>query len=171
MCSAIERMIVRKAREDAGQSTVEAAFALPILMVLILLMLQPAIVLYDYVVLKSAAAEGCRLLATSAGGDENDDYMRRRLSAIPQHDLFHVHTGECSYQIEMDGDESSQEVSVTLSTKLKPLPLLDIGMKLSGLTDEDGCLKVEASSTMPTQADWVWTSASGASPAEWVRSL
>ena len=34
-------------REESGQSTVEAAFALPVLMVLFLLLLQPGIILYD----------------------------------------------------------------------------------------------------------------------------
>ncbi len=46
-------------RED-GQATVEAAFALPVLFLLVLLLVQPGIVLYDRMVMASAAAEGCR---------------------------------------------------------------------------------------------------------------
>lgn len=155
---------------DAGQATVEAAFAIPVLMVLILLLLQPGIVLYDYIVLQGAAAEGCRLLATSDGaGSVQDDYVRRRLSAIPQMDLFHVHSQGCSYKIDLVGDETSSEVGVEISTKLKPVPLIDIGMSLLGVTDTDGCLTVKAKSTMPTQPDWVWES--GGVPEEWVRDL
>ena len=82
-------------REESGQSTVEAAFALPVLMVLFLLLLQPGIILYDRIVMEGAAAEGCRLIATAADpGQVEEDYIRRRLSAVPQADIFHVHSTE-----------------------------------------------------------------------------
>lgn len=168
MFSAIKSRI----NSDEGQSTVEAAFAIPILMVLMLLILQPAIVLYDYTVLKSASAEACRLLTTSDGsGSGSDDYVRRRLSAIPQVDIFHMHSSGCSYEIELAGSETSEEVNVTISTKLKPLPLLDVGMSLANLVDDGGCLKVEATSSLPTQPDWVWASSNGRSPQDWVSEL
>lgn len=50
---------------ERGQGTVEAAFVLPVLLGLVLFLLQPGIVLYDRVVMKSAAAEACRLLIVS----------------------------------------------------------------------------------------------------------
>ncbi len=56
---------------ERGQGTVEAAFVLPVLLGLVLFLLQPGIVLYDRVVMKSAAAEACRLLAIS-GSDFGD---------------------------------------------------------------------------------------------------
>ena len=56
-----------RARDARGQSTVEAAVALPVVFLLVLLLVQPGIVLYDRMVMAGAAAEGCRLLATSDG--------------------------------------------------------------------------------------------------------
>ncbi len=56
--------------DEAGQATVEAAFLVPVLFIVLLLLLQPGILLYDRIVMQGAAAQGCRLLATStqAGG-------------------------------------------------------------------------------------------------------
>ena len=50
---------------EAGQATVEAVFVIPVLFVAMLLLIQPGIVLYDRMVMANAAAEGCRVLATS----------------------------------------------------------------------------------------------------------
>ena len=63
MSSAIE--VVEHLREERAQATIEAAFAIPLLGVLLLMLLQPGIVLYDKIVMEHAAAEGCRLLATT----------------------------------------------------------------------------------------------------------
>ena len=52
---------------ECGQTTVEAAFGLPIVFLLVLLLAQPGIVLYDRMVMASAASEACRLLATGEG--------------------------------------------------------------------------------------------------------
>lgn len=156
-------------RDKSGQATIEAAFAIPILMVLLLLILQPGIVLYDYIVMQGAASEGCRLIATSGGmTDENEDYIRRRLSAIPQVDIFHVHSGGCSYQIEADGSETSNSVTVTISNEISPLPLVDI--LLSPFNGGEN-IKVEAKCTLATQPDWVLGSVGGKSPSEWVHTL
>ena len=157
---------------DDGQATVEAALTIPVLMILALMLLQPGIVLYDRIVMNAAAAEGCRLLATtsSSNADTNDDYIRRRLSAIPQLDIFHVHGSECSYDIDLSGDESSDEVAVSITNRIKPLPLLDLGMRITRLTDESGSIPITVCSSMKTQPSWVQPSAGGTSPSEWVRS-
>ena len=42
----------------------EGAFAIPLVFLLLLLLLQPGILLYDRMVMNAAAAEGCRMLAT-----------------------------------------------------------------------------------------------------------
>lgn len=69
-----------RARDARGQSTVEAAVALPVVFLLVLLLVQPGIVLYDRMVMAGAAAEGCRLLATSDGDAATcEEYVRRRL--------------------------------------------------------------------------------------------
>ncbi len=161
---------IKKLKLSRGQSTIEAAFALPVFMILALLLLQPGIVLYDRLVMQGAAAEGCRLLATStsSNADTNEDYIRRRLSAIPQIDQFHVHSSECSWDISLAGDETSQEVSVQISTEVKPLPLLDFGMALLGLVNANGNLEITTQAQTQSKPDWIAGSADGLDPSGWV---
>ncbi len=61
--------MARMLRDERGQATVEAAFAVPVLMVLVLVLVQPGIILYDRIVMEGAAAAGCRLLATLPESD------------------------------------------------------------------------------------------------------
>ena len=155
---------------ERGQGTVEAAVAIPVLFLLLLLLLQPGIVLYDRLVMGNAAAEGCRLLATAtddmAGSCEA--FIRHRLAAVPQHDCFHVHQGDCSWDIRLEGGETSQTATVTIRNELRPLPLFDAGSKLLGLTNGNGNLEIEESVSMPTQPEWAASSELGLAPASWV---
>ena len=153
---------------EKGQGTVEAAIAIPVLFLLLLLLLQPGIVLYDRLVMGNAAAEGCRLFAT-AHGDSGayEAFIRHKLAAVPQHDCFHVHHGSCSWAIEVHGDESSGVVTVSIGNELKPLPLFDMGSKLLGMTNGNGNLVIAESVTMPTQPGWVASSPAGSDPSGW----
>lgn len=157
-------------RSERGQGTVEAAVALPVLFLLMLMLLQPGIVLYDRLVMGGAAAEGCRLLATATGDMSGscEAFIRHRLAAVPQHDCFHVHGGDCSWDIELSGDEAAQEVTVRIGNELQPLPLFDAGAKLLGLTNGRGNLEIEESVTMPTQPGWVASSKLGLAPSSWI---
>ena len=115
---------------ESGQGTLEAAFVIPVLFVLMLLLIQPGIVLYDRLVMGSAAAEGCRLLATKTDaygsmGASCEAFIRHRLAAVPQQACFHVHEGGCSWVIEMSGDETSGTATVKVINELRPLPLFD----------------------------------------------
>ena len=56
---------MRNALDNRGQGSVEAAIAIPVMFLLLLLLIQPGIVLYDRLVMGNAAAEACRLLATA----------------------------------------------------------------------------------------------------------
>ncbi len=158
--------------EDSGQAVVEAAFALPILMLLILLLVQPGIVLYDRIIMQSAAAEGCRLLATAqAEGvslERCEDYIRRRLGAIPQQDCFHAHGEACSWNIVMTGGGASSQVTVRIENEIKPLPLLDGASGLLGLTNDEGNLTVSVEATMPAQPAWVASTELQSSPSSWL---
>ena len=161
---------MRFVKDERGQGTVEAAVAIPVLFLLLLLLLQPGIVLYDRLVMANAAAEGCRLLATAADGADGscEAFVRHRLAAIPQHDCFHVHHGECSWDIEFSGSESSGQVSVRIGNELRPLPLFDAGAKLLGLANGNGNLEIRESVTMRTQPDWVASSKPGLDPSSWI---
>lgn len=161
-------------RDERGQAAVEAAFVLPVMMLALLLLLQPGIVLYDRMVMQGAAVEGCRYLTTcsDAGGGGHagcEEYVRRRLAAVPQHDLFHVHgAGGCSWRIELSGGETSSEVGVAITTELKPLPLLDAGAVLLGLANGNGNLELRVETRLATQPAWVSGSESGIDPAAWI---
>ncbi len=162
-------------RRALGQSTVEAAFLIPVLFVLLLLLIQPGIVLYDRTVMHGAAAEACRLLATrtDAAGAGEDAYrasILRRLGSVPQEAHFHVHDGQgCSWTIELSGDEHADTVEVRISNKLRPLPIVDAGATLLGLTGDDGCLDVSVTATARTQPDWVVDGEQGLDPSSWVQ--
>jgi hypothetical protein len=144
---------------DRGQATVEAAVMLPVLMTLVLMVCQPAIMLYDRVIMQGAAAETCRLLVTSTGDDgrfDTDsarDYVLRRLGGIPPLDIFHIHDGGC-YQIELEGAEGSAEVTVTIVNRMRLLPLIGQAATLLGVS-EGGVYELEVSVSMPARAEWV----------------
>lgn len=160
-------------KREEGQGTVEAAVVIPVLFLLLLMLLQPGIVIYDRLVMGNAAAEACRLLATSTDDygsmrESSEAFVRHRLAAVPQQDCFHVHHGECSWDVELIGDESSETVTVRIANELRPLPLFDAGAKLLGLTNASGNLEIEESVTMPTQPDWVAGQKLGLDPASWI---
>jgi len=158
---------------SGGQSTVEAAILLPLFFVLLLVVCQPVILLYNLTVMDNAAAEGCRLLSTkTAQGiyaqDKYEGYVKRRLAAIPPIDIFHAHTGAQAWDIGLVGDENATQVTVRITNKLKPLPLLGWGTQLLGMCDSEGYLTQEVERTQPTQPVWVWGNSEGG-PAEWVQ--
>jgi hypothetical protein len=168
MCSCTERTRVFWRR---GQATLEAAFLIPVVCLLLLMLCQPIIILYDRMVMESAAAEGCRLLATctsSASGDYAADkyegYVKRRLGSIPPVECFHIHEGECSYEIRMSGNERSSHVSVAITNRLRLLPIIGLGAELLGRCEPGRVYTQQVEVTMRSRPDW----ASG-SPREWAR--
>lgn len=159
-------------RSELGQGTVEAAFVIPILFLMMLLLIQPGIVLYDCIVMNSAASEACRLLATTDGNDGEGaasctDFIRHRLSAIPQHKFFHVHEGGCTWDIHVEGGEDSGVATVRVKTEIRPLPLFDAGLGLLGMTNASGNLEIGVERASVEQPAWLHASASG-SPSDWI---
>jgi hypothetical protein len=155
-----------------GQSTVEAAFCIPVLFVLMLMLIQPGIILYDRMVMRAAAADGCRMLATwcddgELSQDRCIELVKRHLGAVPSQDLFHMHDGRCSWEVVLEGDEHCSQVGVTVRNRLKLLPLFDAAGAFAGIAD-DGCLEIEVVETAKTQPDWISSSAEGLDPGAWV---
>ena len=167
---AMRSLLASLLRNTSGQATVEAAFAIPILMLLVLLLVQPGVILYDRIVMEGAAAAGCRLLATLPESDIElcEEFVLRRLGAVPPHDFFHVHDGGCTWEVELAGGEGASRVEVTISTEVKPLPLIGSAVLLAGGGNERGNLVVEVSSSMPTQPAWALGSRPSTDPADWV---
>lgn len=157
---------------ERGQGTVEAAFVLPVLLGLVLFLLQPGIVLYDRVVMKSAAAEACRLLAVS-GSDfgESEEavkaFIRHRLAAIPPQDLFHVHGSGCSWAIDLSGDEDSSVVTVSIENQVRPLPLISWGMSAIGALSNEGTFRLSVRESAPSQPLWVGNAEAGRDVSGW----
>lgn len=154
-----------KGMTDRGQATVEAAVAAPVVFVLILLLIQPGIVLYDRMVMASAAAEGCRMLATSEDGIEGvESFVRRRLGAIPEQDNFHVHASGCTWRVRCEGGGAADMARVTVTTEVRPLPLIGAGATLLGLVNENGNMVIEVTSSIVARPEWAQASLGGSSP-------
>lgn len=161
-------------RKQSGQTTVEAAYLIPVLLLLLLMLIQPMILLYNRMVMENAAAEGCRLLATATtqgpySHEKYEGYIKRRLASIPPLDIFHVHDSGCSWVITMEGDENSSEVRVSIVNQVKPLPLLGWGAELFGMTNEEHNFVQEVQVIMPTQPPWV-AGSGGNDPEGWVHA-
>lgn len=150
------KQIGRKLRDRTGQATVEAAFMIPVLLTVVLLLIQPAIVCYDLIVMKSACAEACRLASEPGSNDSAyiQDFVKRKLSAVPQAEIFHMHDGGCSWEVSIDG-LGSKTATVTVKNKLKVLPLIDVGLHAFGALGDKGELEIQASSTQTSQPGWV----------------
>lgn len=166
--------VLDKREGTKGQATIEAAALIPVLFILLLLLLQPSILLFDRIVMKNAAAEGCRLLATktpvlSEGKDPYEEYVLTRLSSIPEEDHFHVHSQGCSWKVSLTGDEASNRVGVQIVNKVKPLPLVDFMSRSIGLTDSDGFFEIKVEAEFSPKNDWVSSNVAGNNPANWVK--
>lgn len=161
----------RLAGDQRGQAAVEAAFALPVALLLVLLLVQPGILLYDRVVMQSAASEACRLLSTLDEADSSgtaEAFVRRRLGAVPEQGCFHVHEGGCSWEIAFEGGQASERVTCRIATQARPLPLIGPSAGFLGLVNGDGNFVVEVEASMPTQPSWALSAAAGSSPSEWI---
>ena len=170
LCAVIQDRFVRAIGGQCGQGTVEAALLIPVICIGVLLLVQPAIVLYDRMVMANAASETCRVVMTLSAGEAQSGgqaFALRRLRSIPQHDCFHLYSDSCSYEVNCFGGEASSEVSVVISNRLKPLPLIGTAAGFLGLLDGDGCLRIQVEASMPTQPAWVFASPAGSNPAGW----
>ena len=149
-----------------GQATVEAAFLMPVILLAMLLLAQPAIILYDRAVMEAAAAEGCRMLETLAPGDEDAARaaVERRLDAIPDAPIFH----SGGWTIELSGGEGREYASVRIEHALEPLPLMGAGMGLLGLTGPGGLFTHDAFRQTEVVDAWVVESCLGADAEAWI---
>lgn len=159
--------------EKSGQSTVEAAYIIPVIFLLLLLLIQPGILIYNLTVMEAAASEGCRILATKpVQSDQSSqlyhDYVMRRLGSMPPQEIFHVHEGGCTWNVSLNGDETTETVDVEISHKVKLLPLLDVGASVFGISNSSGQIEQKVSRSMPTQPQWVAENSLGLNPSEWV---
>lgn len=136
---------------SCGQATVEAAITLPSVMVVLLLMLEPACLVYTHMVMEGAASEAARAVSTSTGIEDGDEAVRafvlRRLDAVPEISVFHV-GGEQDWQVDFQGAGTSQ-VTVRITGHARPLPLVGAVASAIGGIDEQGVvLRVQVDETV-----------------------
>lgn len=149
---------------EHGQSTVEAAFLLPIVFAVMGLLLQPAVLLYNRCIMNAAAAEGCRLVATNTNDDASTRaFFDRRLSSIPKIPIFHE--GD-TWELSWSGGELGQPVSVSIVNHAQPLPLFGIIAGLSGSLDADGRIEQKAEVSCALAPEWA--SSLGSGPTDWI---
>ena len=163
--------MLRVWRNTFAQATVEAAIMIPVIFLLLLLLIQPGIFLYDLCVMNQAASETCRVLLTASDAEKSkicEPFARRRLSSIPQQDNFHMHSDGCSYEINFEGSESSEEVCVYIKNQFKPLPLIGFLSNIFGLLNSDNCFQIEVKASQLAHPSWTNNSPQGIDPNDWV---
>lgn len=147
---------------ETGQSSIEAAFLLPVLFAVLAMLLQPAILLYNHCVMNAAASEGCRLLATCASNDASvRAYVERRLASIPRLAIFHE--GD---EWEIDWDQETGNGAIEITNHAEPLPLFGVTAGLLGNLDASGKIVQRvriACSPLPK-----WIENQGYSPSSWI---
>lgn len=156
-----------------AQATVEGAFLIPVILLMLMLLIQPGILLYDRMVMQAAASEGCRLVATKPSSDSTDaykGYVIRRLGSVPQQENFHVHEGNCTWVVTFEGDELSSQVSVSIENQVKPLPFFDFGAQVLGLLNGSGNFTQKVSVSLTSKSPWVVSNRQGIDPQGWVKS-
>lgn len=163
--------MLRICRNINGQATVEAAIMIPVIFLIILILIQPCLVLFDLIIMNSAAIETCRVLSTAASVDKNslcEQYARRRLSAIPQQENFHYHKDGCSYQFEFVGDQNSSFVSVEITNEIKPLPLINIFVDAFGMLNANKCLAIKSKQELSLKPSWVFKNPDNENVDKWI---
>ena len=138
MRSCTRRTCCSSRRGRAGQATVEAAVLIPSVMLLLAVLIQPVCLLYTRAVMHGAAAETARAVVTARGAGgltECEQYVRRRLAAVPEVSVFHV-GGADDWQIEVAQADGGRVASVAITGHARPLPLFNLVS--APLADKDG---------------------------------
>ena len=133
--------------------SVEAAVLLPVALVLVALLVQPACVLYTRSVMAATASELVRLAATSREVDESlRAFALRRLAAVPDVSVFHE-GGPGSWEVEVSGPDDGV-VTASIAGRVRPLPVLGVLASALGRV-EGGSVVLEVEVSGRARAGWV----------------
>lgn len=131
---------------------------LPVLLLLMAMLAQPACLLYTRCVMQAAAAQGCRVLATSGSGLADYGDVRalvlRRLDAVPAAPIFHE-GGHGGWTVTMTGSAQSGEVAVEIRTTARPLPFMGALASLVAGGGADGVISLEARVARASRPNWL----------------
>lgn len=151
-----------RAGDRSGQASVEAALLVPVVLLLVALLAQPACVLYTRSVMAATAAELTRLAATSRGTDEDArSYALRRLAAVPDVPLFHE-GGLGAWEVTVTGPGDDGRVTASVEGGVRPLPLLGAIVAALGPTG-GGVVRLRVEMTREVRANWI-----GGEYADWI---
>lgn len=129
---------------------------LPTFLTLILLALQPVCLLYTRAVMESAAAETARLMTTTTVENDDDlkEFTRRRLAAVPNVSIFHA-GGPLSWDIELGRAGAGGVSAVSVSGKVKPLPVIGAFARAMGGTAEGGYVELKVDVSYQSRPEWL----------------
>ncbi len=126
---------------------------LPVLLLLLGLLLQPACLLYTKAVMAAAAGEGARVAQTATSVADVEAYVRRRLQAVPNVALFHT-GGDEGWEVEVAGIGDGGRVRVAIRAHARPLPLTYAVASAIAGSDGEG-VRLEASAERVARPGWV----------------
>ncbi len=115
---------------------------LPVLLLLLGLLVQPVCACYTRTVMRHAAAETARVLATGRDDGVARSFALRRLGAVPEAAPFHV-GGKSDWSVQLGRSDDGRSVSVRIAGHLRPLPLLGLTTYAFGTRDSVGLLMEE----------------------------
>lgn len=149
-------------RSSSGQMSVEAALLLPVMLVLVALLCQPACILYTRSVMASAAGDAARAALTSRSPSEDlTAYVKRRLAAVPNVSIFHE-GGTEAWEVEVAGPTDAGRVTVSIEGDVRPLPLLGSLVTAFGAAS-DGVVTLRVEVGEDLRSSWI-----GGSYEDWV---
>ncbi len=135
---------------ERGQSSIEAAFILPIFILCIGLSIQPIIYMYTKTIMQEAADEGIRFAMSESNSYRTDRFIRRRLEALPNSSLFHI--GD-ENEWDIDVIRGAGSVRVVIKGHLKAIPVLG-SSACAFLNRDDQGLIIEVESEQITEPSW-----------------
>lgn len=128
---------------------------LPTFLTLILLALQPVCLLYTRAVMESAAAETARLMTTTTA--EDDDLKEfTRPPACRSAQRFDLSCRRAlSWDIELGRAGAGGVSAVSVSGKVKPLPVIGAFARAMGGTAEGGYVELKVDVSYQSRPEWL----------------
>lgn len=131
--------------EKQAQSSVEAAFIIPVCAVLLLCLLQTLCLFYTKAIMYSASQQAIRALQTTTDTGAVQAFVKRRLAMVPEVSLFH--NGGMQDWIVDCAKSEAHLCQITIRGHAKPLPLFYGALRLFVDADEKGIVLEEKTSS------------------------
>lgn len=155
-----------------GQASLEAAFLIPLMLLLSMMLIQPAILLYNRSVMHATVSESLRVASTLPQSSNKQELLKnfilRRLGSIPDIDIFHVKLKD-SWELVIEEGKTHDDKTISLAHRVRLLPLFDTLARAFQVSD-DGSIKQEVRVTGSSKAAWIAQSEWGSIPERWVES-